>query len=148
MSKAVATRIISAAIALVAVVGFASANVSAQETSISDRIAEAKSKVWGEYPKAEQAWPAFERPVAVVEAAPVKTAAAAPVAEKKAEKTETVPTEVKKAAPAPAKPVAAPAKTEETQVVEAAPAALRPPLPLRSASSPQRATCGSTRSSA
>lgn len=137
MSKSVVTRALSAAIVLAAIVSFSSiAPVSAQATSISERIAEAKLKVWGEYPKAEQAWPEFKRPVAVVAAAPVqaevKTVAKTEAkAEVKAESQVETKTEVKKAAPAAekvevkaaapveAKEAAAPVTTPETQVVAA-----------------------------
>ena len=53
----VAAKVAVAAAVLVTVVAFAAATpVSAQETSLSDSIAQAKSKVWGEYPKAEKAY--------------------------------------------------------------------------------------------
>lgn len=65
----VAAKVAAGTAVLMAIVTLASAApASAQEVSIIDSIAQAKSKVWGEYPKAETAYPEF----AVKYTAPVK----------------------------------------------------------------------------
>ncbi|NCA98438.1 MAG: hypothetical protein EOM70_03570, partial [Clostridia bacterium] len=71
-----AIQVLSAAVVLSSIISIS--GVTAQAVGIvrvHDQIAQAKAKVFGEYPKADMAWPEVIRPEAVVTEAPVKTEA-------------------------------------------------------------------------
>ncbi len=139
-----AIQVISAVVVLSSIIGIS--GVSAQAAGIvrvHDQIAQAKAKIFGEYPKAEVAWPEVVRPETSVEKAPAKveakveTKAAAAVkaepvkAEAPVAKKEQAPVEkveqaapVQEAQPAPAATVEAAAVTAPAPVATEAPAAV------------------------
>ena len=97
-----AFQVISAAVVLSSIIGISS--VTAQAAGIvrvHDQIAQAKAKIFGEYPKAEVAWPEIIRPETVVTEAPAKVEAKA-----------TAKVETKTATPTPATVKAKPAKAK------------------------------------
>jgi uncharacterized protein YkwD len=70
-------RLLAASVLTVALIASTALTpVHAIEVNVTDRIAQAKIKIWGEYPKAEQAFPEVARPaqqaIASVEAASAK----------------------------------------------------------------------------
>ena len=133
-------QVLSAAVILSSIISIS--GVTAQAAGIirvHDQIAQAKAKIFGEYPKAEVAWPEVIRPETSVEKAPGKeetqeeTQAAAPAA------VQTEPTkaeaQVEKKIEAPVEKVeeAAPVKAQEAQPTPAATveaAAVAAPAPV------------------
>lgn len=129
-------RGLSAVVVLASIIGISSVTAQAAGiVSIHDQIASAKAKVFGEYPKAEVAWPEVVRPETVVTEAPIKTEAkveAEPVkAEAPVAKKEQAPVEkaepaapAQEAQPTPAATVEAAAVAAPATVATEAPAAI------------------------